>query len=151
MDLEAYQKIISFAIECEVEAESFYESISEKLNSKALKELFAQFAKEERGHQAILKEIYNKPDNYRIFDGSKDYKVSETMEFPTLSDDMKPADAFAIAMKSEEMAVMRYKILAEGCSDPQQKNVFENLAAMEKEHKLKMEQAFVNTAYPEAW
>lgn len=151
MDLDGYQKIISFAIECEVEAESFYESISKKLKNKTLKELFAQFAKEECGHQAILKEIYNKPDNYKIFDGSKDYKVSETMEFPTLSDDMKPSDAFAIAMKSEEMAVMRYKILSEGCSDPGQKKVFDNLAAMEKEHKLKMEQAFVNTAYPEVW
>jgi hypothetical protein len=29
--------------------------------------------------------------------------------------------------------------------------VFDNLAAMEKEHKFKMEQAFVNTAYPEVW
>lgn len=151
MDLEAYRKIISFAIECEVEAESFYESISTKLNNQTLKELFAQFAKEERGHQVILKEIYNKPENYKIFDGSRDYKVSETIDFPTLSDAMKPSDAFAIAMKSEEMAVMRYAILADGCSDPTQKKVFDNLAAMEKEHKLKMEQAFVNTAYPEAW
>lgn len=73
------------------------------------------------------------------------------MEFPTLSDDMKPADAFAIAMKSEEMAVMRYTILSEGCGDPEQSKVFDNLAAMEKEHKFKMEQAFVNTAYPEVW
>lgn len=151
MDLEAYQKIISFAIECEVEAESFYESIAEKLTNPTLKELFGQFAREEKGHQAILKEIYNKPDNYKIFDGSKDYKVAETMEFPTLSDTMKPSDAFAIAMKSEEMAVMRYNILADGCSDPAQKQVFDNLAAMEKEHKHKMEQAFVNTAYPEVW
>ena len=85
MDLEAYQKIINFAIECEIEAESFYESIAQKLSNPTLKELFGQFAKEEKGHQVILKEIYNKPGNYKIFDGSKDYKVSETMEFPTLS------------------------------------------------------------------
>lgn len=151
MELESYQKIISFAIACEVEAESFYESISKKLKNPTLKELFAQFAREEKGHQSILKEIYNKPDNYKKFDGTKDYKVAETMEFPVLSDSMKPADAFAIAMKSEEMAVARYKILSEGCSSTDQKKVFENLAAMEHEHKLKMEQAFVNVAYPEVW
>lgn len=73
------------------------------------------------------------------------------MEFPILSEDLKPADAFAIAMKSEEMAVMRYKILSDGCSSQDQKAVFENLAAMEAEHKNKMEQAFVNVAYPEVW
>jgi len=151
MDRDAYEKIIGFAIECEVEAESFYESIAERLNNNELKELFNQFAREERTHQAILKDIYSKPVNEKKFDGSKDYKVAETMEFPTLSDGMKPADAFAIAMKSEEMAVMRYTILSEGCGDPEQSRVFDNLAAMEKEHKFKMEQAFVNTAYPEVW
>ncbi len=151
MDREDYEKIISFAIECEVEAEAFYESISERLSNKDLKDLFNQFAREERTHQAILKDIYAKPVNEKKFDGSKDYKVAETIEFPTLSEDMKPADAFAIAMKSEEMAVMRYTIMSEGCDDPEQRKVFDNLAAMEKEHKFKMEQAFVNVAYPEVW
>ncbi len=151
MERDAYEKIIGFAIECEVEAEAFYESIAERLSNQTLKDLFNQFAREERTHQAILKDIYAKPVNERKFDGSKDYKVSETMEFPVLSDDMKPADAFAIAMKSEEMAVMRYTILSEGCEDPEQRTVFNNLAAMEKEHKFKMEQAFVNAAYPEVW
>jgi rubrerythrin len=151
MDRDAYEKIIGFAIECEIEAEAFYESISARLSNKNLKELFNQFAREERTHQAILKDIFSKPVNEKKFDGSKDYKVAETIEFPSLSDDMKPSDAFAIAMKSEEMAVMRYRILAEGCEDQEQKKVFDNLASMEKEHKNKMEQAFVNTAYPEVW
>jgi rubrerythrin len=151
MELDAYRKIIGFAYDCEVEAEAFYESIADRLQNKNLKELFLQFAREEKSHQAILKTFFNNPGNERQFDGSIDYKVAETMEFPTLSDDMKPADAFAIAMKSEEMAVMRYKILSNGCGDPEQKKVFDNLAAMESEHKLKMEQAFVNAAYPEVW
>jgi rubrerythrin len=151
MEREAYQNIIGFAIECELEAEAFYESIADRLSNSTLKELFIQFAKEEKGHQAILKEIYNKPDNYKIFDGSRDYKVSETMDFPMLSDTMTPADAFAIAMKSEEMAVARYRILSDGCGDADQKKIFDNLAAMEAEHKHKMEQAFVNVAYPEVW
>ena len=151
MEREVYEKIIGFAIECEVEAEAFYESIADRLKNKNLKELFAQFAREEKTHQAILKDIYAKPVNEKKFDGSMDYKVAETVEFPVLSEDMKPADAFAIAMKSEEMAVMRYTILAEGCDDAEQKAVFKNLATMETEHKFKMEQAFVNTAYPEVW
>ena len=37
------------------------------------------------------------------------------------------------------------------CNDPELKSVFNNLAAMEKDHKLKMENAFVEVAYPEVW
>lgn len=151
MNREEYERIIGFAMECEVEAEAFYESIARKLTHETLKDLFNGFAREERTHQAILKDIYSRPVNEKKFDGAKDYKVSETVEFPPLSDDMIPAEAFAIAMKSEEMAVIRYRLMSEGCEDPEQKKVFDNLAAMEKEHKFKMEQAFVNAAYPEVW
>jgi rubrerythrin len=151
MEREAYQKIIGFAISCEIEAEAFYESIADKLNNTILKDLFMSFASEEKGHQMILRELYHNPGNEKKFDGSVDYKVSESIEFPKLTDDMKPADAFAIAMKSEEMAVIRYTILSKGCDDPEQRRIFDNLADMEREHKLKMEQSFVNAAYPEVW
>ena len=64
---------------------------------------------------------------------------------------MKPADAIALAMKNEEEAMELYTWLAQGCDDPEQRRVFEDLAAMERDHKFKMENAFVDIAYPEAW
>ena len=37
------------------------------------------------------------------------------------------------------------------CDDPDLQAVFQSLAAMEKDHKYKMEERFVKVAYPEAW
>jgi rubrerythrin len=54
-------------------------------------------------------------------------------------------------MKKEEEAMNQYTALAEGCTDPEQARTFRNLAAMERDHKFKMEKAFVESAFPEAW
>ena len=64
---------------------------------------------------------------------------------------MKPADAIAVVMKNEEDAMNLYLWLAEGCDDTDQKKVFEGLAAMEREHKFKVENSFVDIACPEIW
>jgi len=64
---------------------------------------------------------------------------------------MKPADAIALAMKKEEEAMNLYLSLAESCKDEAQKQIFKDLAAMERGHKFKMEKAFVDIGYPEVW
>ena len=56
-----------------------------------------------------------------------------------------------IAMKNEELAMKKYTALAENCDDPQLKKVFLDLASMERDHKFKMENSFVDVAYPEVW
>ena len=69
-----------------------------------------------------------------------EFKVSETIELPQVTDDMNLKDAIGLAMKTEEMAVIKYQKLANDCNDPELKSVFNNLAAMEKDHKLKNNQ-----------
>jgi rubrerythrin len=64
---------------------------------------------------------------------------------------MTPTDAFSLAMKKEETAMKHYTTLADGCTDPKQKQIFMDLAAMERDHKQKMESAFVDIGYPEIW
>jgi rubrerythrin len=54
-------------------------------------------------------------------------------------------------MKKEQAAMKHYTQLADACTDPDQKNIFLELAAMEREHKNKMEAAFVDIGYPEVW
>jgi rubrerythrin len=54
-------------------------------------------------------------------------------------------------MKNEEIAMKKYQGLADDCQDPDLKSVFTSLASMEKDHKFKMENAFVDVAYPEVW
>lgn len=151
MDLFEFKDIIKFAMANEVEAQKFYESAAEKFQDPHLKSMFRQFAKEEKNHREILKGIYINNLIGEYFDETRDYRVSEGVETPELSTEMKPADALALAMKKEEEAMAQYAELAESCPDAAKRKVFLDLAAMERGHKMKMENAFVDIGYPEVW
>ena len=151
MNLDQYKEIIEFAIAGEIEAQEFYKDAANKVSVPYLKDMFEKFAKEEKGHEKILKGILVKDTINQYFKESTDYKIAETVEKPKLSTDMKPADAIALAMKNEEEAMKQYTDLAEACLDPSQKKVFLDLAAMERGHKLIMEKAFVDIGYAELW
>ena len=151
MNFDQYKEIIEFAIAGEKEAQEFYTVAAYKIDDPYLKKMFEQFAKDEKGHEKILKGILSKGAINLYFDESTDYKVAETVDTPKLTTDMKPADAIALAMKKEEEAMKQYTDLAEACKDPSQKIVFLDLAAMERAHKLKMEKAFVDIGYTEVW
>ena len=151
MNLSDYKEIIKMAISNEVEAKRFYEDAAKTLKEPHLKNLFASLAEEEMKHRDILTEIYTSDAMDRYFSETRDYKVAETMEAPQLSMDMKPADAFAMAMKKEEAAMKQYTEMAAICDDTDKRQVFLDLAAMERDHKLKMESAFIDIGYPEVW
>ena len=151
MNLSDYKEIIKMAISNEVEAKRFYEDAAKTLKEPHLKNLFASLAEEEMKHRDILTEIYTSDAMDRYFSETRDYKVAETMEAPQLSMDMKPADAFALAMKKEEAAMKQYTEMADMCDDTDKRQVFLDLAAMERDHKLKMESAFIDIGYPEVW
>jgi len=151
MKLSEYKEIIKQAIANEVEAKKFYEDAANTLKDPYLKKLFASLADEEKKHRDILTKIYTSNTVDRYFSETRDYKVAETMDEPELSMDMKPADAFALAMKKEEAAMKQYTEMANLCDDADKRQVFLDLAAMERDHKLKMETAFTDIGYPEVW
>ncbi|WP_319523205.1 ferritin family protein [uncultured Desulfosarcina sp.] len=151
MNLSEYKDIIKQAIANEVEARKFYEDAANTLADPFLKTLFTTLAQEEKKHRDILTKIYTSNTIDRYFTETRDYKVAETMDEPELSMDMKPADAFALAMKKEEAAMKQYNEMAALCDDEEKRQVFLDLAAMERDHKLKMEDAFTNVGYPEVW
>ncbi len=151
MKLTEYKKIIADAINNEIEAQKFYEEAAQRITDPHLQEMFGKFAAEENKHREILKKIYASERMDRYFNETRDYKVAETVEAPVFSTQIKPADAIALAMKKEDEAMRQYAEMAESCNDPEIKTVFLDLAAMEREHKFKMETAFVDIGYPEVW
>jgi rubrerythrin len=64
---------------------------------------------------------------------------------------MKPADAIALAMKKELQAAEFYQELAANMSDENLKASAISLANMELAHKTKLEKAYVDIAYIEAF
>jgi rubrerythrin len=151
MNLSEYKDIIKQAIANEVEARKFYEEAANTLSDPHLKTLFASLAAEEKNHRDILTKIYTSNTIDRYFSETRDFKVAETVDEPALSMDMKPVDAFALAMKKEEEAMKQYTEMADLCNDDDKRQVFLDLAAMERDHKLKMETAFTDIGYPEVW
>ncbi len=151
MEKSRYVEILNAAIEGEKEAHQFYLDLSRKVPQPHLQEMFSSFADEELKHRQILENFRDDDKTRLAFGRVPDLKVAETVETPKLSLEMKPSDAIALAMKKEQAAMEHYTKLAQACSDENQRKIFEQLAAMERQHKYKMEQAFVDIGYPEVW
>ena len=151
MDAATYDEIMKRAIQSEIDAQKFYADVAAKVQGAHLKEMFTDFVDEEKRHERILEGFRAKGASHLHFKDVPDFRVAETIEAPKPSVEMKPADALALAAKNEAAAMKHYTELAAACSDPEQKAVFEELAAMERDHKNRMETAFIDIGYPEVW
>lgn len=151
MNKNEYKKIITSAIECEIEAYTFYHSVSKKVKDKNLNSIFSKLAEDEQGHRRILEAFLAKAPEKMNFSESKDYKIVDALVTPPLTPDLKPVEGIVIAIKKELEAMQMYTQLANASTDAAQKNVFLELATMERGHKSKLEDIYTNMAFPEVW
>ena len=150
MKLEEFKKIIGMAIKAEVEAYEFYAAAAAKVEGASLKAIFNELAAEEKQHKAFLEKLLTQVKPASL-DAKQDYKISESVEKPTLSVRMKPVDAIALAMKNEEEAMRMYTELAKASVERDQKDMFVSLAQMEQGHKIRLEAMYTDMAFVEAW
>jgi rubrerythrin len=151
MTPEEYRRIISMAIDREVEAYSFYNSVAEKVKDANLKSLFRELAGEETSHREFLQKLLTKDVASLGFSATKDYKVGDSIPTPPLTPDMKPVDGLVVAIKKELEAMQMYTALANVSESAEQKKLFTDLATMERGHKTRLEDIYVNTAFAEVW
>ena len=151
MNQDDYKKIISFAIEQEIGAFAFYRSVADKVKDENLKNVFNELAEDEAKHRLTLEGFLSKAPEKLHFSESNDYKIADTLPTPPLSLDLKPVDGFVIAIKKELEAMQMYTQLANTSAEETQKNIFLELASMERGHKSKLEDIYTNMAFPEAW
>ena len=151
MTPEEYRNIISEAINNEVEAYTFYQTVSEKVTDANLKKLFGELAGEEKGHREYLQKLLSREITSLGFSTTKDYKVGDSIPTPPLTPDLKPVDGLVVAIKKELAAMQMYTQLANASDDAEVKKLFTELATMERGHKTRLEDIYVNTAFAEAW
>ncbi|HZD44375.1 MAG TPA: ferritin family protein [Methanomicrobiales archaeon] len=151
MNQEEFKKIISMAIDREVESYTYYKSISDKVKDANLKKLFGELAEDEKGHRALLQNYLSKDFKTMHFSAAKDYKVADTLQSPKLTADMKPTDGLILAIKKELEAMQMYMQFANLTTDAEQKMVFKELANMERGHKARLEDIYTDMAFPEVW
>lgn len=152
MDKDRFNQIMDLAIKREVEAYNFYKDVAERVDDKAIIKIFTTLATEEVGHKDLLERFKYNPDlPVKMSSPEIDYHLAEEVELPELSIELKPADALALAMKKEQLAVEFYRKLAEKTEDGDVKKLLLEIANMELSHKQKLENAYTDIAYIEAF
>ncbi len=151
MNAEEYRKIISNAIDKEVESYTFYKSTADKAKSPVVKTMFNELAADEKTHREILQAFLAKDAKMLHFNASHDYRVVDDSSTPKLTPDLKPVDGLVLAIKKELAAMQMYTQFAKASSNPEQRMVFEQLANMERGHKARLEDIYTNMAFAESW
>jgi len=142
MEPKEFQEIISFAIEKEEEAASFYEDASQRAEKPHMKTAFKEMAKQEQKHKELLQGMNAEKVADREIERIPDLKISDYLVDVEYSPDMEYQDVLILAMKREEKAFKLYNGVAEKSDDPALKKLFQILAQEEAKHKLTLESEY---------
>ena len=143
MKFDSLDEIIDFAIEKEQEAAEFYLSVSEQETFSGTKEMFTDFAAEEKKHENLLMDFKTSG----ISDGMKEYRLkwitdikrSDYVVDLEYTPGMAYNEILMLAMKREEKALKLYNdFLAQADTDDATK-LFKILCQEEAKHKLALE------------
>ena len=143
MDFKNLTEIIDFAIAKEVEAAEFYRTVSEQEIFSGKKEMFLEFAAEERKHQALLEDLKagklgSKLDDYE-FKWITDIKRSDYVDEIDYKPGMPYNEILLLASKREEKALALYNEMLANADSDESKKVFKMLCQEEAKHKLTLE------------
>lgn len=139
MNFESFEEIMGYAISKEKEAAAFYEEVANQERYSGAREIFNDFAKEERGHQAKLEGFSE--ENIELYKVEKipDLKISDYLVDMEYEHGMSYSDILRLASKREEKALKFYTDFSEKTGDQEHKKLFQVLAQEEAKHKLKLE------------
>ncbi|WP_055077902.1 ferritin family protein [Lagierella massiliensis] len=151
MNREDFKKVIEFAIGEEEKSYDFYMKAADKIEDKLLHKTFVDLANEELEHKKFLEAYRDNEGESMSLSEPVDYEIAETLDAPELSVDMSFPDAIALAIKREEDAMLMYGALRDSAHEQEKKEVFTNLKNMEKLHKTRLEEMYINVGYREIW
>ncbi|MBD3391691.1 MAG: hypothetical protein GF418_06495 [Chitinivibrionales bacterium] len=135
-----FKDFVQLAIEKETEAAALYDKYASLVESGTAKQLLADMAVMERGHEAKLREFLQTGSAYFSKIGViEDMHVSDFMTQPELTDTSSIEDAFVFAMKEEQKAHDLYVKLGALETDAQVTALFKALADEESRHKHDLE------------
>ncbi len=139
MEFESLQNIIDFAIEKEKEAAEFYTQLSEDESMSGSKQMFKEFAQEEKKHQTMLENMDAGSLEGYEFKWIKDIKRSDYLVDIEHKKGMAYNEILLLAMKREEKALALYNELQDNAKTDDQKKIFKALCQEEAKHKLALE------------
>ena len=151
VEINNVKDAIKTAIQMEKEGYSFYKKAAVQTSSEMGKSIFESLASDELLHLDVFQKMFKDEvgefewDN--LVDSSKKYanikifpKDLKTME--GANPDSDEMDALRIGMDSEKEAIDYYKKILENTTDPDIKNIINEIIEQEKNHYLILEQEF---------
>jgi rubrerythrin len=143
MQFENLNAIIDFAIEKEREAVDFYTSLSKEETFSGSKQMFVEYAQEEKKHEKMLLDLKaggltESTENYR-FKWITDIKRSDYVVDLEYQPGMPYNEILMLAMKREEKALKLYNEFLDQADTDESKKIFKILCQEEAKHKLALE------------
>jgi rubrerythrin len=146
-DFKNINEILDFAIQNEQQAADFYEKLSNDSKEKTMRDMFAQFSEEEKGHKARLLKIKDEGVYEAKNEDILDMKISDYLVSVKASDTMTYQEALILAMKREKAAFKLYMKLAKIAPSEEFVILFRNLANEEAKHKMHFELEYDDVIY----
>ncbi len=140
MDKTSVDDILNFAILSEQSAARFYTDLAAKMDNRAMRDVFEEFARQEQAHKAKLEKV--KREGMTVLAPSKDVpdlKIADYLVDVEPKPDMTYVEAIVVAMKREKAAFKLYTDLAAVAPNEDCRNLFLSLAQEEANHKLRFE------------
>jgi rubrerythrin len=150
MKFDSVDAILDFAISKEEDAERFYTDLAGRMKKQHMKEIFEQFALEEKSHKAKLEKV--KEGKLLLTSQQKimDLKIVDSLADTRFDEgEFNFQDALLAAMNSEKASFRLYTDLANAADKPELKETFRALAQEEAKHKLMFEIEYDDEIYIE--
>jgi rubrerythrin len=143
MEFDTLEAIIDFAIEKEIEAAEFYNTLCEEEGFAKASEMFKEFSDEERKHEKLLKDfkthgIIKSTEEYD-FQWISDLKRSDYLIDIEYQKGMTYDKILQLAMKREEKSLKLYNDFQNNVDTDAEKKFFKALCQEEAKHKLALE------------
>ncbi len=148
MEFTSVDDVLDFAIKNEENARAFYLDLSEKMDNKAMRRIFMDFAEEELKHKRKLMDVKDgkllEPSKKKVLD----LKIADYLADVDEEGEIDYQKALILAMKREKNAFKLYTDLAEAIEDNEGlRDTFLALAQEEAKHKLYFEREYDNVIY----
>lgn len=144
-------EILEKAIEKEIGSQLLYTDLSQKMKDQGSQNTFLELVQQERQHQNLLEQYKRGKLAKGTLSTSQpvDYKIAEHLYQPDITPDMQFKDVFLVAANREMHAHELYLALAEIHPPGEVKELLEELASQELEHKHRVEFLYTEVAFPQ--
>jgi len=149
MQFDSVDAILDFAIGEEQKAADFYTKLASTASKPNIREMFTQFANEEKGHKAKLRAARQGKLLLKSSEKILDLKIGDHLEEIEFTPNLDFQDALIIAMKAEKNAFRLYSSMARQADDPGIRDMLLALAQEEAKHKLRFEIEYDDLVFTE--